>query len=288
MSEQLSAPAAGGQGAEVTPSSNPQNPAPGNPAEAPKPFWSDFKNPELRGYLEKKQFADPEILADSYRNLEKFHGVPQDRLIKLPESMDDAEALKPIYEKLGLAAPATPEAYGFADIEGADPEFSKTAAGWMHEIGLPEKFAKPLAERWQAYVKAQEGAVMQQATEQAAVEMGQLQAEWGASFNDKLEAARRAARQFGWTEEELSDLETNIGPAQLYKRFQKMGERLGEASFVEGDKKPGAFQSPESAKAEIANLIKDQDFQKRIKAGDQAAKDRWNRLHLMAYPQTGG
>lgn len=283
MSEQTSVPADGGQGADGATAANgaittDQNTSP------PAPFYSIFKNPELRGYMEKKQFADPETLADSYRNLEKYQGVPQERLLKLPESLEDAEAMKPIYEKLGFLPPASPDDYKFGDMEGADPEFSKTAAGWMHEIGIPERYAKPLAEKWNAFANAQSEAVLTQASEEAAVEFGALQAEWGGKYDEYVEAGRRAARQFGFTQENLEAIEQTVGGADLMRKFKAMGERLAESSFVEGDTKPKGFQSPDAAKSEIANLISDGEFSKRLRAGDKEAKARWDRLHQMAYP----
>lgn len=288
MSEQQTAPAAGGQGGDAA--SAAANLAATNDANteqnaAPPPFWDGFKNPELRGYMAKKQFADPEILADSYRNLEKFHGVPQDKLLKLPDNLEDPEAVKPILAKLGFSAPETADDYKFTDIEGADPEFAKTAAGWMHELGVPERLARPLAEKWTAFAKAQGEAIMAEAAEQTAVELGALQAEWGGKYDENVEAARRAVRSFGFSQEQLEAIEQSVGAAEMYRKFKAIGDKLGESNFVEGNAKPKGFASPEAALSEIASLKNDKDFAKRLMAGDQSAKERWARLHQMAYPE---
>jgi len=53
-------------------------------------WYAGIADEGLRGYVQTKGFKDPGALAESYRNLEKLQGVPQERLLKLPpgESVD--------------------------------------------------------------------------------------------------------------------------------------------------------------------------------------------------------
>jgi hypothetical protein len=296
MSAEPSAPAPGGQGAEGTPPVSPPAAPPVDPGavtppvEAPKPFFSEFKNAELRGYAERKAWKDSESLAESYMNLEKFHGVPADRLLKLPENIEDKEAVAPILAKLGYAPPAEAAEYGFADMEGADPEFAGVASAAMLEIGLPAKYAKPLGEWWNKYAATQQAALVQQAEEEVAVEMGQLRGEWSAKFEEKQEKARRAIRHFGFSEEELSAIETSTGAANLYRRFADAHDKLGlgEGGFVEGGrKKNDNAMSPEAARQEIQTLRNDKDFGARLLNKEAAAMARWTRLNEIASQQQG-
>ena len=291
MSAEPSAPAPGGQGAEGTPPvSPPAAPpvAPGAatpPVAAPKPSFSEFKNPELRGYAERKAWKDSESLAESYMNLEKFHGVPSDRLLKLPENLEDKAAIAPILEKLGYAAPKEAAEYGFADMEGADPAFAATAAAWMHEVGVPAQFAKPLAAKWNEYAAQQQAALITEAEEETAVELGHLRGEWQGKYDENMEKGRRFARTMGLTEEVIQSIETSLGAAGTFKAFKdahdKMG--LGEGGFVEGGRKKSDHgMSPEAARAEIKSLQADRDFGARLLNREQAAVDRWNRLNSIA------
>lgn len=295
MPELNASPPEGGQGAPpvsppaAPPVENNASPpaAPPPPVEAPKAFYADFKNPELRGYAEKKGFPGAEELTQSYMNLEKFHGVPADRLIKLPENVDDAEAIKPIMEKLGYVAPKEASEYGFADMEGADPEFSNTAAGWMHELGVPARIAQPLAQKWNAFVAAKAEADAAAQTEQVAVEMGHLKAEWGQHYDERLETAKRFIRKIGFTEEQLTQIEQSAGSGALMRNFFEAGKLQSEAPFIDGRERKSDAMSPAAARAEITALKLDAAFFTRLMAKEQGAVDKWNRLNQIAASDQG-
>ena len=50
--------------------------------------WTSGLTDEMRGYVQNKGFKAPQDVVESYRNFEKLHGVPQDRILKLPENLD--------------------------------------------------------------------------------------------------------------------------------------------------------------------------------------------------------
>jgi hypothetical protein len=295
MTTEIASPPEGGQGAEGANQVSPPA-APAEGATPPSPFYASLKDPALRGYAEVKGYkhSDPiefsEALLKSYQNLEKLRGVPAERLLTLPENMEDAEALKPIMAKLGLAAPEKAEDYGFTAIEGMDQEFATTAQGWMHELGVPPKIAAGLAERWQAFANAQREGVLQEATEETAAELGRLQGEWGPKYDENVEIARRAVRQFGFSESELQSLETSVGAAAMYKRFQAIGMRLNEGSFIEGaNKKDGFVMTPDAARSERTRLTNDKDFMAKYLNGDAPATEKIERLNrIIAGAQAKG
>lgn len=292
MSEVQASPPEGGQGAPpVSPPAAPpveNNSPPAAPPPPPKAFYADFKNPELRGYAEKKGFPDAETLASSYMNLEKFHGVPADRLLKLPENVDDAEAIKPVLEKLGYVAPKEASEYGFADMEGADPDFAPVAASWMHELGVPAKIAQPLAAKWNAYVASRVEAEAAAQTEQAAIEMGQLKAEWGPNYDERVETAKRFIRKIGFTEEQLTQIERTAGGGALLRNFFEAGKSQSEAPFIDGGQRKNEGMSPGAARAELNALKLDAAFYTRLMAKEQGAIDKWNRLNQIAASDQGG
>lgn len=285
-------PAVGGQGDPPTspPASPPPTPegapSPPAPPEPAKPFYSEFKNAELRGYSEIKGFKDPEALTESYRNMEKLLGVPKDRLLHLPENIEDAEAMKPIMERLKLSPPENPDGYGFTTLEGADPEFAKVAATWMHEAGVTAAQAKMLATKQMEWQKGQNEAAERAENEEAQADMGRLQAEWNTKYNDKLESARRAMRQFGVDEDTLKSIEAHVGAAKILKLFNSIGEATSEARFIEGGGvKPGFGMTAEGAKARIAELRSDKAWLAKYVGGDKAALNEMLRLQQIAVPE---
>ena len=70
--------------------------APAAPAD-----WTAGLPEEMKGYVQNKGFKDPSAVVESYRNFEKLMGVPQDRMIKLPEKAEDKAAWDSIYNRLG-------------------------------------------------------------------------------------------------------------------------------------------------------------------------------------------
>ncbi len=76
-----------------------------------------------------------------------------------------------------------------------------------------------------------------------------------------------------------------MGYSATLKFMQKIGAKVGEASFVAGGE--SGFQgamTPERAQAEIAELKKDQDFVRRYSAGGREEYKKMQLLHQMAHP----
>lgn len=284
MSEAPSAPVDGGQGAPppVTPPVDGAAAPPAAPAEPTPPWFSAFKNPELRGYAEKKNFPDPEAAVASYFQLEKFHGVPAERILKLPEDVNDAEAVKPILERLNYVAPKEAKEYGFADMEGAQPEQAEALSAIAHKHGVPLKTAQAVFKDVIALDASNRDNMMKQVEEEVAAELGQLRGEWtGERYDQNMEKGRRFVRAIGFSEEQLQAIETSTGVGALFKTFAAAHDKfkLGESAFVEGSGKKGFDMSAESARSEINRLKTDTDFGARLMAGNAEAKEKWTRLN---------
>ena len=291
MSMQDVSPPAGGQG--TTPPSPPVAPPPPPPdpgapppvTEEPKPFYADFKSPETRGYAERKAWKDPEALTESYLNLEKFHGVPADRLLKLPENIEDAEAMKPVLERIGYVPPADAASYKFEDMEGANPVQAKALSEIALKHGVPAKMAAAVMADVMALESQGRERAMEEIKEEVAVEMGQLRAEWGAKYDEKIEKGRRAIRHIGLSDEVLESIETSTGAAGILKAFADAHDKigLGEGAFIEGQrKKNDNAMSPEAAMQEIQTLRNDKEFGARLLNKDAAAVARWTNLNRIA------
>lgn len=297
MSDPNASPPEGGQGAApVSPPAappaegqSPPSPPAAPPPPPPEPFFRSLKDPALRGYAEVKgykqtdQIEFAEAILKSYQNLEKLRGVPEERLLTLPENMDDAEAMKPIYEKLGLATPEKHEDYGFSAMEGVTAETAAVATEYeklAFKHGIPVKKAQAVFADILAMEQQGRESLMNEVAEETAAELGRLQGKWGAKYDENVEIARRAVRKFGFSETQLQAMETSVGAAELYERFHAIGQSLNEGSFIEGKTKTDGFVlTPEGARAERDRLMGDPAFMDRYLKGDKAAAEKMERLN---------
>lgn len=263
----------------VTPAAPEAASAPAAPA-APSADWTAGFNDDMKGYVQNKGFKDPSAVLESYRNFEKLMGVPQDRMIKLPEKADDKAAWDSIYNRLGR--PEKPEEYGIKGPEGdASVEWARKT---FHELGLTRTQAETLFQKYAGFsseaAKAQETAAALAAQNQEAA----LKKEWGAEFDQRTKIAKAAAAKFGLTGEVIDAMEKSAGFAGIMKFLHEVGASVSEDSFV-GSSNKGATgaTSRQAALQKIKDLYSDVDFGRRLEAGDTNAKNEWDRLNQIAY-----
>src|SRR5690606_18358521 len=87
--------------AATTTTTTPAAPAATTTTQTTATDWTSGFSDDLKGFVQNKGFKDPASVLDSYRNLEKLMGTPKERLLRLPENMDDANAMGEIYTRLG-------------------------------------------------------------------------------------------------------------------------------------------------------------------------------------------
>lgn len=243
--------------------------------------WYGGFEPDLKGYVETKGFKDPKDLTIAYRNLEKLQGVPADQLLRMPKA-DDADGMGKLYDRLGR--PAKPEDYGIKAPDGDSGEFAKAASAKFHELGLNAKQAQALIGWYAEFGGAQSAAASAKLAETQKADAAALQKEWGAAYEKKLSVVDGVADAFEMDEQQLVALRKAMGPAGALRFMAKIGERLGEDSFVSGDKPVKGALTPDGAKTRIKELMKDQTFQADLTANKVEAKKLWDDLHTWAYP----
>lgn len=240
------------------------------------PSWTESLPEEMRGYVETKGFKDPVAVLTSYQNLEKLRGVPEDRLLKLPETMD-AAALAPIYDKLGR--PADAEKYSRALPEGFDDGVFKAAATEAHKLGLSDAqftgLQKIMAEQATGLATAQE--------DQASKAFDQ----WKATNADGFNAAARVMASVGMDEAGLANLLAGDKTA-MYGFLAKVAARSAEGQIIHGDQ-PGAGEfgmSPAAAKQKISDLFADKAFMEQYTSSNSLVRkpaiDRMSKLNEIA------
>lgn len=245
--------------------------------------WTSGLNEDFKGFVQNKGWKDPTQVVDSYRNLEKLLGAPQDQVIKLPKE-DDAAGWEAVMNRLGR--PATPDAYKLPVPEGDKGEFAKWASDVFHKAGLSEKQGKAIAEAWNAQTLNMQSGAKEAYTAKVTQEQAALKKEWGAAHDQNMAMAQRAAREFGADPKMIDAIEGSIGLAATMKFFQNLGSRMGESSFVIGSQNGGnGPMTPAQAKSQITALKSDPGFVSKYVSGDAEARAKMQRLHEFAYPE---
>jgi hypothetical protein len=267
----------------TTGSDNSGNPGANPPGQgaADQPWYSTIEDADLRGFAEIKKFKDPAAVLQSYRHLEKMQGVPPERILKLPEAGDDAGMLE-VKKRLGFAPPASADDYGLDKLEGLDPSFVKFAGEQFHKAGVPADMLGAAMGEIAGYLKKAEEDYNANRAARDHSEMAALEREWGAEGVALKALAERAANEFkgqvGLEDADMDALIDALGPAKFNKLFAAIGSTTGEAKFVVGSGADSGVMSPDAAGAKMQQLLADQGWVARHKAGDVAAVNEWNRL----------
>lgn len=286
---------AAGTGNQTPPAGTPAQtgaatpPAPATGAGAPpsSPFYSGFQDAEVKGYAEMKGFKDPESVVRSYRDLEKLRGVPEERLLKLPEKLDDAEAMAAVFTRLGR--PETPEGYELPVIREGQPEdtnpfLQKT----FHEAGLNKQQATKLATALGERAKTVAEAHQQKLAEIQAEKEMNLKNEWGAAYQQNMGQVAKIAEAMGITKEQMLVMEDAIGVDTLakgiYNLVGKFGIKLGEDDPSAGGNGGHFALSPAAAKARIEYLKADAEWSQNYLNGKPENVAEMNRLQQLAFP----
>lgn len=241
--------------------------------------WTSGLSDELKGFVQNKGFKDPGTAIESYRNLEKLVGA-QESLLKLPQKEDDAEGWGKVWNKLGR--PEKAENYELAKIFG-DKELAGEMETWFHELGVSTKQARSFVEKFKASLDADDASEKEAYTKKVETENNALKKEWGAAYDQNIQAAKKAAQTFGLTDEMVTKLEGALGFPGLMKFMSNIGSKIGEADFVSGNSTSfGRALTPEAAIARMADLKRDKDFVNKYLNGDHAAKAEMERLQRFA------
>jgi hypothetical protein len=247
------------------------------PVEGAVTSWTDGFNDDMKGYIEKKGFADAGALAESYQNLEKLRGVPAEQLLQLPADMSDLEAMSPVYSKMGR--PDAPDGYTNVLGEGFNDEVFKSVAETAHQLGLGDGQFQGLQQ------------IMQ---EQSTHLKEQMDAESAAAFDawksDKPEDFNNSARLLANLDMDESAVESllNGDKTAMYDMLAKIAARSSEGDVVHGEqpKSEGFGMSPQAAKAKVQELMADETFMKNYTSDNrlvrQPAIERMSKLQEIA------
>lgn len=248
--------------------------------------WTDGFSEEQGGYVTNKGWQNPGALLESYQNFEKLHGVPQERIIKIPTEQTP-EAMNDIYTKLGR--PAKPEDYGITTEDEKEKAVLDGLSSKCHELGLNTDQARGVTEYLQGEVKTGESDLADQQKVKVQQDTEQLQKDWGAKFDENKAQAQAAAKEFDITDEMLAGLEGALGFKAAMTFLQQVGSKLGEAAFHDGGDGGEGNKTPAQALAEIKELRMDAGFMGKYmdatQIGHKEAEEKMSNLYKFAYPE---
>jgi hypothetical protein len=282
--------AAGGTGAPPVGTGGGQGAGGSGGTGGTPPAWYAGYTGDLPSYLEAKGFKDQNALAESYRNLEKLKGVPEDRLLQIPDKPDSPDWDK-VHAKLGR--PEKADGYEFSGIDGKESEFAKWAGDTFHKAGLSKAAGESVVKAWNDRVQQ---AMDKEASDwDASVQQQQtkLKQEWGAAFDQKAEAIRQFSQAVGLDDKTAQGLAKVMGVDGLNKFLDgvitKFGIKMGEQSFhgTGGGGNNFGVLSPGAAREKIGMLQQDSGWMAKWRSGDAGAQQEWERLHQWAYPSQG-
>lgn len=253
-------------------------------AEPTPASWTDSLSADLKNYVDNKGFKDPGAVLESYINLEKLRGVPQDRLLKMPETSDDPQWAE-VYSKLGK--PDTPEGYGLSVPEGEDSTVMDWAKDAFHKNNLSVDQAQNVIESFRQMAENQQSAELEAYNQGLQKQEMDLKKEWGQAYHQNIANAQAAVKEFGLPSEAIDAMEKAIGFDGVMKFMNSIGERIGEGKYHAGTGDGQGFGNgvltPERARAEINKLKQDNTFVQKWQAGDIDSRRKMEELHQMAY-----
>lgn len=274
-----SGPASQGGAGSTTP--GPSGPPP--EGSASKGNWYDGFSDENKGYAQLKNFKDPQAVLESYRNLEKIHSTPQERILKLPEKADDP-AWKDIYKRLG--APEKADGYEVKVPEGMNTEFAEWAKEQFHGLNLTKAQGDKLAAAWNERVQSEMTKHAEAMNDAMLQQEAKIKAEWGAAFEQNKDTVFKIAGAMGMTEEQAQAVSRVIGADTLNRMLlqvaTKFGIKFGEDTFRGEGANSGSNNfgqmSPEAARARLSELRNDREWTTRYLNGGAQEAAEMNRL----------
>ena len=238
---------------------------------------------EAAAFVNNKGFKTVEDVVTGYRNLEKFTGVPADKILKMPDE-NNADEVNAFYKKLGR--PEKAEDYKFEIAEGQDDAIAKAIAPELFKAGLSQKQAA-------AIYKTLEAAKIEQtkAAEQAAIKAEEdLKTEWGNNYDKNLEAAKQAAKIAGVTAEQIEALQKATDYKTVMNIFKNLASKFGEDTLKgAGDNNQSRFTlTPQQAREKIEQLKSNAEWQQKMSSGDKATIQEYNELSKIAVSDMQG
>lgn len=249
--------------------------------------WYDNAPDEVKGYIQNKGWDDPLKAVEGYKNLEQFHGVDPDRLLKLPK---DGEPMDEIYDRLGRPEDAT--GYEFSAPEGMEVDEGRLTGFKQkaHEIGINQAQFEQLA-AWDAeFMNSAIAAANEAKAQQQEAELEAVKKEMGEGFQERAELGRRFIKNNLPSDVDkdglLNAIEDAIGTGNMIRLFGNAGANsAGEDKVPDsGGDRPYGYTKEQAAADKSALMSELKADTARLEAynkGVGADYDKMKRLNKL-------
>ncbi|MCP4206962.1 MAG: hypothetical protein GY767_07945 [Shimia sp.] len=219
------------------------------PEAEPQAFHAGFEA-ENQGFVENKGWKSNDALLASYRSLEKVLGLPEDRILAMPDDPSAEGAMDAVYSRLGR--PDSAEGYTKAvGDDFQDDAFAKIAAT-AFGAGVTDAQFKVMQESMNGIA----GGVVEAQEAAAAAAFDQ----WKGANETGFQNAAALMANVGVSEDQLAEILAG-DKVQIYDLLATVAKRSAEGRTVEGKPQGDTFaMSPEAAKAEITKKLGDLTF----------------------------
>jgi len=218
--------------------------------------WRSALPEELQSNPNLEKYSSVESLAKAYINASSMLGRDKLNMPKSDEEWGD------FYNKIGR--PESPDGYEFESPQmpeemPIDETMMSNFKEMAHQAGLTTKQANEL-QKWYFGQMGEQFESMVQSSEQEMTEaQNALRKEWGSAYDNKLNQAMRAVREFGGQDLVDSLEEAGVGNnTALIKAFAEAGSRIMGDKNLAGDNEGG--RTPGELKAQIAKIQSDPAF----------------------------
>lgn len=248
--------------------------------------WMSGLDESIRTDPSLADIKDVNGLAKSYVHAQRMVGRDK---IAIPQEGAEQMEWDEFYNRLGR-----PEQYSFEQPQLAEGmEYDSNMEGRMKEImhsaGLSQSQAAALHKGYMEYINGQGEELSKGREMQRSEWHNELRRDFGKAFDESVDLAQRAAREFGG-DSFLSWLdESGMGDhPMMVKMFAKIGKSMGEGVINEGGTRRDFMMTPDSARQEIARLQRDPNFMGQYSRSDvdghAEALAKMQRLYEFAYP----
>jgi len=244
-----------------------------------------------------KNFNSAEDVYKAYSSAGKMVGLDKNQILRLPND-DKPESWNEIYNKLGRPESADKYSVDKFVEAGIDKEALAEYTQIAHANGVSDKALGALVAK--VLEKSTAGMEMSKAQqdEQVLAWQGELKAELGAAYTDKLSLAKNAVKTLGGEAliKEISAKPELFENPAVIKTFIAMGEQLQKIAiqtkedngFLPGQSNTTQAMTPNEAKAAIAELQGSDLYKKAIMDSThpqrQMLLEKQSKLFAFAYP----
>lgn len=247
--------------------------------------WRSSLPEDIRDDPSLKDIADVGQLAKSHINAQKALG----NNVAVPSKDATDEEWSAFFAKAGR--PDSPAKYELPTVEGAErlgiPEDAiNELRSEAHRLGLSQRQTAGLFQFYMKQNLARLNQFEQSEKEQGEKGIAELRQEWGTAYEEKVEQARSAVREFG--DDALIQLLDDTGYGNhptIIKAFANIGRAMADDKlFGRGDETRGGHSmTPAEADSAINAKFLDSDFMNaytsRDHPGHEAAVAEMTKLH---------